>query len=129
MSREIKLAAKALGVPIILLSQLSRKHLDEKRKPELRDLRESGSIENDADAVLMIWRANLKQTNAQLLIRKQRQGPLGEIDLAFDGSVQRFTETGYSPAALESGLTGRGDTSYNGSTVPEFDEGDGPIDY
>ncbi len=48
LSRDIKLAAKSLGVPVILLSQLSRRHLDEKREPELRDLRESGSIENDA---------------------------------------------------------------------------------
>ncbi len=123
MSRGMKLAAKSLGVPIVLLSQLSRKHLDEKREPELRDLRESGSIENDADVVMMVHR-KLDKRETTLLIRKQRQGPLGRIDFDFDGSVQRFRPTGYYPT---DGLDSEGECGYNGvdGNAQHFDEGDG----
>jgi replicative DNA helicase len=127
MSRGIKLVAKSLGVPVVLLSQLSRKHLDEKREPELRDLRESGAIENDADIVLMIHRLSNSQPGAKLLVRKQRQGPLGSIDMTFNGPTQQFSETGYNPAQLESGGLSRQADPSRGSIIKDgeaFDEGD-----
>jgi replicative DNA helicase len=94
MSRQLKIAARALSVPLILLSQLSRKHLDENRPPELRDLRESGAIENDADIVMMVWRPDLELAQSELLVRKQRQGALGSIPMTFDGKSTRFSEEG-----------------------------------
>jgi replicative DNA helicase len=87
-------------VPFIVLSQLSRRHLDEGRKPELRDLRESGAIENDADIVLMVYRPDLEEAEGLLLVRKQRQGPLGQIDVSFDGKTTRFKETGRPDALI-----------------------------
>jgi replicative DNA helicase len=100
MSRALKIASRALGVPFIVLSQLSRRHLDEGRKPELRDLRESGAIENDADIVLMVYRPDLEEAEGLLLVRKQRQGPLGQIDVSFDGKTTRFKETGRPDALI-----------------------------
>lgn len=91
ISRGVKLLARALNVPVLLLSQLSRRHLEEKRAPELRDLRESGAIENDADIVLLIHRPDIEKPHAELLIRKQRQGPLGKVRLRFDGPTTRFS--------------------------------------
>jgi replicative DNA helicase len=92
MSRSLKIAARALSVPMIVLSQLSRRHLDEKRKPELRDLRESGAIENDADIVIMVYRPDLEDAGGELLVRKQRQGPLGRIQVSFNTVTTRFSE-------------------------------------
>ncbi len=128
LSRGTKLVAKSLSVPTILLSQLSRRHQEEGRKPELRDLRESGSIENDADIVEMIHRPDLTRNDAEILVRKQRQGPLGSISVSFDGKTQQFVETGYNPAGLDPGSSPGQDPSSR-STLPkdrgvEFDEGD-----
>jgi replicative DNA helicase len=109
MSRALKVAARSLGVPVILLSQLSRRHLDENRKPELRDLRESGSIENDADCVLMVHRPDLTQSHTDLLVRKQRQGPLGSLALEFDGSTTRFSEVDTTGLGVYSGFNARGE--------------------
>lgn len=90
MSRAFKLTARALGVPLLLLSQLRR--FEGNREPELRDLRESGAIENDADAVVFIHRPDLDRTEADLLIKKQRQGPLGKVGLVFKPKSTRFEE-------------------------------------
>jgi replicative DNA helicase len=92
MSRALKIAARSIGVPFIVISQLSRRHLDENRKPELRDLRESGAIENDADVVIMVHRPDLEEPAANLYIRKQRQGPLGKVAVTFDGRTTTFAE-------------------------------------
>jgi replicative DNA helicase len=116
MSRALKIAARSLGVPIIVLSQLSRKHLEDKRKPELRDLRESGSIENDADVVLMVYRPDLRQTASELLIRKQRQGPLGRIEMDFDHATTRFVECGFW------GIDSDAQVPYTGCDMNETDE-------
>ncbi len=101
ISRSLKGLAKELGVPIILLSQLSR--APESRsdhRPQLSDLRESGALEQDADVVIFIFREdmyldkNAPQTEAQgtaeLIIAKQRNGPTGIVKLAFIREYTRF---------------------------------------
>jgi len=90
-SRALKILAKELNVPVLVLSQLSR--AVEARVPQiprLSDLRESGAIEQDADVVMFIYREDaynensLTQGQAQILIEKHRNGPVGSIDLYFD---------------------------------------------
>ena len=89
-------------MPIIALSQLSRgveSRID--KKPQLSDLRESGSIEQDADVVIMIYREEYydpedpdKKGLTDLLIRKNRNGPVGEVSLMFNAPTMKFVETG-----------------------------------
>ena len=97
ISRELKGLAKELNVPLIALSQLSR--APEARnppKPQMSDLRESGSIEQDADLVTFIYRdeyykqSEENQGIAELLISKQRNGPTGSVKLAFLKEFTRF---------------------------------------
>lgn len=99
ITRSLKLLAKELDCPIILLSQLSRdveKRAD--KRPLLSDLRDSGSIEQDADVVLMAYRDDYYNSEsafkgyAELLIRKQRMGPLADIYLCFEGRYSRFSD-------------------------------------
>ena len=101
ISRMLKDLARTLNVPVLALSQLSRKNEDKSRadnKPMLSDLRESGSIEQDADVVALIHRDayykrdddNLKR-KATLILAKQRNGPVGDIDLAFFAEFALFT--------------------------------------
>lgn len=99
ISQSIKNLARELKVPILAISQLSRavEHRGEKR-PQLADLRESGAIEQDADVVMFLYRADDdegwdKQQAMKLLIAKHRNGPLGEIDLLFRGDRIRFYPT------------------------------------
>jgi replicative DNA helicase len=99
ISRGLKLMAKDLNVPFLVLSQLSR--ASETRpgdhKPQLSDLRDSGSIEQDADLVGFIFREEVYKKDredikgqADLIIAKQRNGPIGNIPLRFLGSYTRF---------------------------------------
>ena len=95
MSRRLKLAAKAAGVPVLMLSQLSRASEDENRPPRLSDLRESGSIEQDCDVVLFLHRTTDVRADREpvdLLVAKQRNGMTGEIRLEYDGPQFRFSE-------------------------------------
>jgi replicative DNA helicase len=122
ISRGLKTLAKELEVPVLALSQLSRQveNRDDKR-PQLSDLRESGSIEQDADVVMFIFREEYYlekaepihnvdeardrfedrvalwndritdvRNTASIIIAKQRHGPVGAIDVYFDGSLTRF---------------------------------------
>jgi replicative DNA helicase len=97
ISRSLKGLAKELGVPIIVLSQLSR--APESRsdhRPQLSDLRESGALEQDADLVIFIYRADRyeaeeeEQGTAELIIGKQRNGPIGTVKVAFLKEYTRF---------------------------------------
>ncbi|MCL5746708.1 MAG: replicative DNA helicase [Patescibacteria group bacterium] len=97
VSQALKNLARELKVPVLALSQLSRavEHRGEK-KPQLADLRESGSIEQDADVVMFLYRTDDVLTtnmNIKLLISKHRNGPTGEIDLLFRGDRIKFYST------------------------------------
>jgi replicative DNA helicase len=97
ISRELKGLAKELNVPLVALSQLSRApEARADHRPQLSDLRESGSIEQDADLVAFIYREeqyNRTEENAgtaELIIAKQRNGPTGTVNLAFLKEFTRF---------------------------------------
>ncbi|PXA04712.1 replicative DNA helicase [Coraliomargarita sinensis] len=102
ISRGVKSLAKELDVPVVVLSQLNRESEKDNRDPRLSDLRESGSIEQDADVVFLLSRAKKRDDDEsveegglpgdveqiKLIIAKQRNGPVGDIDLTF---VRRYT--------------------------------------
>ncbi|MCK9382121.1 MAG: replicative DNA helicase [Sulfuritalea sp.] len=97
LTRRLKLMAKDLDVPVILLSQISRKVEDRTNKrPLMSDLRESGAIEQDADVILMVYRdeyyhpESADAGTAEVLIVKHRMGATGEVRLAFQGECSRF---------------------------------------
>lgn len=106
ISRNLKILAKEIGIPVIAMSQLSR--APEKRtgdygsRPRLSDLRESGAIEQDADVVLFLYRPSYykrpdeitpdEENIAQVIIGKQRNGPTGEIDMLFQKEFTRFKD-------------------------------------
>ena len=115
ITQGLKAIAKELDVPVVALSQLSRQveSRDDKR-PQLSDLRESGSIEQDADVVMFVfreeyykerekpgdheldkmaqWQADMEKTHgrAEVIIGKQRHGPIGSVELSFEGRFTRF---------------------------------------
>ncbi len=100
ISRWLKELARELEIPIVALSQLSReveKRVD--KKPQLSDLRESGAIEQDADAVMMLHREDYydpdtdKKWLTDVCIRKNRNGPVGEVELMFHKETMKFVET------------------------------------
>ena len=116
ISQGLKAIAKELDIPVLALSQLSRQveSRDDKR-PQLADLRESGSIEQDADVVMFVyrgeyykerekpdednldavakWKAEMERLHgkAELIVGKQRHGPIGTVELAFEGRFTRFS--------------------------------------
>ena len=117
ITQGLKAIAKELHIPVVALSQLSRQvESREDKRPQLSDLRESGSIEQDADVVMFVFReeyykerekpgehdteAMLKwqdamqalEGKAEIVIGKQRHGPIGTVDLAFEGRFTRFSD-------------------------------------
>ncbi len=97
ISRSLKGLARELEVPVIALSQLSRAIEQRGGKPRLSDLRDSGSIEQDADVVMFIHREDRydetseRKNIAEILIEKHRNGPVGKVDLYFDEHRTSFT--------------------------------------
>lgn len=103
MSRGLKIMAKDLGVPVIALSQLSRAVESRTgKRPQLSDLRESGSIEQDADIVMFLDRSNDEQEASRddrpdmgvtrIIVAKNRSGPIGDVDLIFVPASTKFYE-------------------------------------
>lgn len=103
ISRGLKILAKDLHLPVVALSQLSRdieKRSKADKTPKLSDLRESGSIEQDADIVMFLDRSLTEEEaasddrpaagEARLVVAKHRNGPIGTIDLSFNGEFTRF---------------------------------------
>ncbi len=111
ISRGIKAMARELDVPVLCLSQLNRAaEQREGHRPRMSDLRESGSIEQDADVVMMLHREDYyhrgdpnwadenpdKVGTAELILAKQRNGPTGTVHLVWDGATTRFKNQSYS---------------------------------
>ncbi len=98
ISRSLKALARELNVPVLAISQLNRaiEHRNDK-KPQLADLRESGAIEQDADVVMFIYREDRVKENsdrknqADILVQKHRNGPLGKVTLYFNEEQTTFT--------------------------------------
>jgi replicative DNA helicase len=99
MSRSLKLLAKELDVPVVALSQLNRgPEQRQDKKPMLSDLRESGSIEQDADVVILLHREDAYEREsprageADLIVAKHRNGPTATVTVAFQGHYSRFVD-------------------------------------
>ena len=97
ISRNLKFLARELNVPVLAAAQLSRaveQRAD--KRPVLSDLRESGSLEQDADIVMFIYRPDqyeadtLRQNIAEIMVAKHRNGPVGSVELVFRKSLAKF---------------------------------------
>ena len=97
ISRNLKVLARELNVPVLAAAQLSRaveQRAD--KRPVLSDLRESGSLEQDADVVLFIYRPDqydtqvVKENVAEIVVAKHRNGPVGSVELVFRKSLAKF---------------------------------------
>ncbi len=115
-SRGLKAMAKELKVPVLALAQLSRKCEERPdKRPMLSDLRDSGEIEQDADVVMFVHRPEMYNPNdqalrgyAEVLIRKQRSGSLGDVPLLFDGPTCKFKEWQGGPPIAGGQKSGKG---------------------
>ncbi len=93
ISRQMKLLAKALNIPIILISQLNRSsEKEKKRQPRLSDLRDSGAIEQDADSVVFIYSEDDRTTDTKVIVAKNRSGATGHKKYEIEKIFNRFSE-------------------------------------
>ena len=94
VTKRLKQTAKACAIPIVLLCQLNRASASEKRTPQLFDLRDSGSIEQDADIVLMLEKSDTNEGDVDMWVRKNRQGKAGEIkvEISSNDTFTAFTD-------------------------------------
>ncbi len=104
ISGDLKALAKDLNVPVLCAAQLNRVSVRENRAPRLEDLRDSGAIEQDADAVLLIHRPHRDDgeglsTATDLIVAKNRNGPPGTVRLTFASHLTKFTERAYEENA------------------------------
>lgn len=117
ISRSLKILARELDVPVLALSQLSRAVEQRGGKPRLSDLRDSGSIEQDADVVMFIHREDKMNKDqesdrpniAEILVEKHRNGPVGKAELYFDEKHVRFLSLDTQHAGMEGGHVGADD--------------------
>lgn len=126
ISRGLKALARELNVPVVALSQLSRQPEQRTdKKPQLSDLRESGSIEQDADLVMFLFRpeyyfgpvdkdGNSLEGQSELMVAKQRNGPTGVVHLFFHKQYTRFDSAARNDAAPPAGGPGSGGDRYGG---------------
>lgn len=102
MSRSLKATALELGVPIVLLAQLNRDGEKTGRAPVITDIRESGAIEQDSDNVLLLHRTEAAPDVINVALAKNRRGPQGRLNLAFQGEYQRvaplLASMGHTPS-------------------------------
>ena len=101
ITRSLKAIARELQVPVIALSQLSRQIETRGTEPMLSDLRESGSIEQDADLVMFLWQKDQQDRKdgvVRLKLAKHRNGPTADIDLHFEAELTRFRDLGETRA-------------------------------
>lgn len=97
-SRRLKILAKELDCPVIALAQLNRKSADRAdRRPEMTDLRESGSIEQDADVVILLHENQSDETDLDVILEKNRHGPKGQFKVVRRGWYSRMDDQGWSP--------------------------------
>jgi replicative DNA helicase len=99
VSRKLKFIAKELKLPVLALAQLNRESEHRPgQRPRLADLRESGGIEADADGVYLLHRPDANTNRVELIVAKQRNGPTGDVDLAFHREFVRFENYVAAPA-------------------------------
>ena len=106
VSRNLKALARELNLPVLALAQLSRAvETRQSKVPQLSDLRESGSLEQDADIVMFIYRDDIynpeseRKNIADIIVAKHRNGPIGEVSLYFQASQTRFRDLELTPPA------------------------------
>src|SRR5690625_3616014 len=98
-SRSLKLLARELNVPVIAAVQLNRNSVNrDDPRPTMADIRESGSVEQDSDNIILLHRQDNTHTDLDMLLVKQRQGPLGKAELTMQGHYARIIERGWNPS-------------------------------